>query len=144
MATNTRGSVGYKDYGDRVVIRGAYFTYADLADTSDTNSLTVCTIPAGAIVLDGYSEVLEGFNDSTGDDLHVGTSADPDLFDTSVDMNSIAHTQWNSIGATERYSTSDRTLTVNLESAATGDGTAGKVFVWVKYKVIREISGITQ
>ena len=144
MATNSAGSVGYKDYGDRVVMRGRYFTYSDLSTTSDTLSLTVCTIPAGAIITEGYSVVLEAFDDTNGDDLHVGTSADPDLFDTSVDMNAVAYTAWNSLAASERYSTSDRTLTVNLETAASGNGTTGKVFVFVKYKVIAEKSGITQ
>jgi len=144
MATNSAGSTGYTSRFDVANVRSAFFTYSDLAATSDTSSKTVCVLPPGALILSGTTYILEGFDDTNGDDLHVGTSADPDLYDTSVDMNSVAVTAWNSLAASERYSTSERTVTCNLETAASGDGTAGKVLVVVEYVVISENSGITQ
>lgn len=150
MPTNTAGSKGYNPQAiSTKSIRGRYMTYSDLQDTTDTNYLTVAIIPPNSIIIDGYSMVIEGFNDTNGDDLHIGeligSTSDPDQYDTSFDMNTAdVHTQWNSIADSERYSTSERTITANLETAASDDGTTGKVFVYVEYITILEKSGIVQ
>lgn len=139
MATNTAGSSGYhKSDANMRIVRGRRVTYSDF---NGTDTITVCELPPRAFILAGNTFVITAFNDSTGDDLEVGFSTDTDALDETVDLNTgntlIA---MGELADADRFSTSARTVTCNIETAATGDGTAGEAYVYVEYVVIPSTS----
>ena len=82
--------------------------------------------------------VRAGFTDTTGDDLDIGIlGGDDDWFGSGLDVNTNGTLlTLDDLTDTERYSASERTVTVNFTTAPTGDGTAGEAWIQVGYFVL--------
>lgn len=144
MATNTAGNTGKRYEQDQTHYLAKTVTYATLNSTGTGTGtgnavVTVGWLPANAIVVRGYTKIVTGFNDTTGDDLDIGVEGDDDdLFASAVDMNSTATTAFDDLATANDYSTSARKVTCNFTTAPTGDGTTGKAIVVVEYIVPRD------
>lgn len=133
MATNTAGDPGQKYHTNQTHFLVKRVTYETLGTS---NTVTVGYLPPRALVLRGTTKIITGFDDTTGDDLDIGVSgSDDDLFASAVDMNSAATTAFDDLATANDFSTSARTVTCNLTTAATGDGTAGEAIVVLEYIV---------
>jgi hypothetical protein len=109
-------------------------TYSSLGTS---NTVEIGRLPPRAIVLRGGTWIVTGFNDTNGDDLDVGVSgSDDDLFASAVDMNTgSVLTAFDDLADANRYSASARTVTCNLTTAASGDGSAGEAVVYLEYVI---------
>jgi hypothetical protein len=135
MATNTAGNAGQLYQTRQTHYLAKTVTYSTLGTS---NTVTIGILPPKAIVLRGATMVVTGFNDTTGDDLDIGIAGgDDDLFASAVDVNSGSNaiTAFDDLAAANWYSTSARTVTCNLTTAATGDGSAGEAIVYLEYIV---------
>jgi hypothetical protein len=135
MATNTAGNAGQLSQTRQTHYLAKTVTYSTLGTS---NTVTIGILPPKAIVLRGATMVVTGFNDTTGDDLDIGIAGgDDDLFASAVDVNSGSNaiTAFDDLAAANWYSTSARTVTCNLTTAATGDGSAGEAIVYLEYIV---------
>ena len=81
--------------------------------------------------------MVTGFDDTNGDDLDVGVDgSDDDLFGSALDLNTgTATVAFDDLADANRFSTSARTVTCNLTTAASGDGSAGEVVVYLEYVI---------
>lgn len=133
MATNTAGNAGQKYHTNQTHFLVKTVTYSTLGTS---NTITIGVLPPRAIVLRGSTKIITGFNDTNGDDLDIGVSgSDDDLFASAVDMNAAATTAFDDLATANDYSATARTVTCNLTTAATGDGTAGEAVVMLEYVV---------
>lgn len=133
MPTNTAGNAGQAYYTEQTHYLSKTVTYTSLGTS---NTVTVGILPPRAIVLRGSTLIITGFNDTNGDDLDVGVAGgDDDLFASAVDMNTGANTitAFDDLAAANWFSTSARTVTCNLTTAASGDGTTGEAVVYLEY-----------
>lgn len=133
MATNSAGDTGQRYHTYQTHYLAKRVTYTDLGTS---NTVTVGVLPPRAIVLRGSTMIITGFNDTTGDDLDVGVAGgDDDLFASAVDLNTGSNTitAFDDLAAANWFSTSARTVTCNLTTAATGDGSAGEAIVYLEY-----------
>jgi hypothetical protein len=126
MATNEAGKLGRQLALQVVHYMRKGITYED-------NSGVVGILPANAIVLGGNVYVTTGFNDTNGDDIDIGVSGgDDDLFMSAGDLNTAATVAFDDLAIANAISTSERTVTWNYTTAASGDGTAGaaEIVLW--------------
>lgn len=132
MATNTAGNSGQKYHTYQTHYLAKTVTYSDLGTS---NTVTVGVLPPRAVVLRGSTWIVTGFDDTNGDDLDIGVSgSDDDLFASAVDMNTgSVLTAFDDLADANRYSASARTVTCNLTTAASGNGTAGEATVILEY-----------
>lgn len=100
------------------------------------NGGIVGILPAGAFVVDGAVHVITGFDDTTADDIDVGVGTiGDDEFCSAVDANAAATVLFSAedLATTNRYSASERTVTWDYTTAATGDGSAGSAVITLWY-----------
>lgn len=136
MATGTAGNSGHRlALGVRHVI-AARVLYTDW--TSTNNDAHVWgELPAYSIVTGGATNVVTGFNDTTGDDFDIGVSGgDDDLFASAVDVNSAAYTTFDDVAVANQFSATARKLTINFTTAPTGDGSTGEAYVFIEYVMV--------
>ncbi len=128
MATNEAGKLG------RQLALQVVHTIRKRVDYTMTGGVWGI-LPAGAFVIDGAVHTITGFNDTTGDDIDVGvTTVGDDEFVSAADVNSAATLLWSAedLATSNRYSASERVLTWDFTTAATGNGSAGvaDIIVW--------------
>lgn len=135
MATDTAGSPGQKYHTNQTHFLAKTVTYVTLGTS---NTVVVGYLPPRALVLRGGTWIKTAFDDTNGDDLDVGVSgSDDDLFASAVDMNiGDTLTAFDDLADANRYSASARTVTCNLTTAATGNGTTGEATVYLEYIVM--------
>ena len=137
MTTGTAGDTGQRYVTNQTHYLAKTVTYASLGTS---NTIKVGDLPPGHIVLRGGVFVVTGFNDTNGDDLDVGVEGgDDDLFASGLDLNTgTATVAFDDLADANRRSTSARTVTCNLTTAASGNGSAGEAIVYLEYMVIRD------
>jgi hypothetical protein len=141
MPTNTAGSKGYiaqATNGPSWI--KAKVLYSDWVGTNNDAKI-IGYLPPFSAVIGSLSHVVvkTAFNDTTGDDLDIGISGgDDDWFASALDLNTGSGVllTLDDLTNTERYSASERTVTVNFTTAPTGDGTTGEVWVYIGYFVL--------
>jgi hypothetical protein len=102
---------------------------------SETGTLTLGVIPAGAVVINAGVVVTTSFNAGTANTLDIGTSADTDGFATLLALGTVGRIVADEMATSnDLYSTSEVTLqcvvTLTGTAATTGEG-----FVFVEYIV---------
>ena len=140
MATNTAGSSGPRMQATNGPSWIRYkVQYSDWTGTNNDRR-TVGVLPPKSMVIGSLSHVCvrAGFTDTTGDDLDIGISGgDDDWFGSGLDVNTNGTLlTLDDLTDTERYSASERTVTVNFTTAPTGDGTAGEAWIHIGYFVL--------
>lgn len=102
------------------------------------NGGIVGILPKGAFIIDGAVHVIEGFDDTTADDINVGEGTiGDDEFVSAADANSAATVLFSAedLDTSNRYSADERVVTWGYNAAATGDGKAGQAVITVWYVV---------
>lgn len=132
MATGTAGNSGQRYETNQTHFLAKTVTFTSLGTS---NTVVVGVLPPRAIVLRGSTWIVTGFDDTNGDDLDVGVAGgDDDLFASAVDLNTgSVLTAFDDLADANRYSASARTVTCNLTTAASGNGTAGEATVMLEY-----------
>jgi len=136
MATDTAGDSGQIFYTNQTHYLLKKVLYSDFGTTSGDNVVqTVGWLPPGAVVVRGSTWIKTAFNDTNGDDLDIGVEgSDDDLFASAVDANTgSVLTAFDDLADANRYSASARKVTVNLTTAASGDGTTGEAWIFLEY-----------
>lgn len=102
---------------------------------SETGTLTIGSIPAGAVVINAGVVVTTAFNAGTTNTLDIGTSADTDGFATALALGTIGRIVADEMATSnDLYSTSEVTLQCVVTLGGTA-ATAGEGFVYVEYIV---------
>ena len=102
---------------------------------SETGTLTIGSIPAGAVVINAGVVVTTAFNAGTTNTLDIGTSADTDGFATALALGTIGRIVADEMATSnDLYSTSEVTLQCVVTLSGTA-ATAGEGFVYVEYIV---------
>ena len=100
---------------------------------SETGTLTIGVIPAGAVVLEAGVVVTTAFNAGTTNTLDIGTSADTDGFASAIALGTIGRIVADDMATSnDLYSTSEVTLQCVVTLSGTA-ATAGEGFVYVRY-----------
>lgn len=94
--TSTRGAAGFPVslYAGAGVVQAAWGKYDLTAEPAAADTLTICKLPAGCVVLGGW---LRGEDIDTGsetNDIDVGTAVDPDAFGNFGILNGAAVTNY--------------------------------------------------
>lgn len=126
MATNTAGSVA-RDFNKQMV------HYLRKTLTFEDGEVTVGVVPSGALILKAQSSanVTTAFNAGTTNTIHVGTSADNDLFATALAGGSVAQVPFDEFTA-GNLASADTTITATYNQAGTAP-TAGSAEIIVAY-----------
>ncbi len=130
MATGTAGTAA-RNTGLQVV---HYIKASTDYNDGQTEIITVGTIPAGATIIKAISGVYVNvaFNDATNKIGTVGTSADPDYYDTSASVASIAFVPIDA-GVTMAVAAD---TTIVFQHARTGTAaTAGQADIVIAYTI---------
>ena len=137
MTTNTAGNPGQLYQTNQTHYLSKTVTFSSLGTS---NIVTVGWLPERALVLRGSTWIITGFNDTNGDDLDVGVEgSDADLFASAVDLNTgSVLTAFDDLADANRYSATARKVICDLNTAATGNGTAGEATVFLEYIVMPE------
>lgn len=97
-----------------------------------TDTVTLGTLPANAIVLDVYVWVQEAFNSDAADNLIIGYTADDNAYATTVDV-STTGVKAVTLGTTSRtVDATSRTVVAYYDDAGS-DATTGEVHVVVEW-----------
>lgn len=100
---------------------------------TETGTLTIGTIPAGAVVINAGVVVTTAFNAGTTNTLDIGTSADTDGFATALALGTIGRIAADEMATSnDLYSASE----VVLQCVVTLSGTAasaGEGYVFVEF-----------
>lgn len=100
---------------------------------SETGTLTIGTIPAGAVIINAGVVVTTAFNAGTTNTLDIGTSADTDGFASAIALGTIGRIVADDMATSnDLYSTSEVTLQCVVTLSGTA-ATAGEGFVYVEY-----------
>lgn len=136
MTTGTAGGVGQRYTSNQVHYLVKRVSYADIG--TNNAAVTVGVLPAGHVVIYGHTWIITGFDDTNGDDLDIGVSgSDDDLFASGVDLNTgTVLTTFDDLADANRYSATERTVTANFTTAASGNGTAGEAIVYLEYHLV--------
>ncbi|MEM7289641.1 MAG: hypothetical protein AAF412_04590 [Pseudomonadota bacterium] len=99
----------------------------------DSGAVTVGILPAGAVIVPdlSYVVVTTAFNAGTTNTVHVGSSADNDLYATALAAGSIASVKFDEMSASNLLS-ADTTITATYNQTGTA-ATAGSAEVVVAY-----------
>lgn len=126
MATNTAGSTA-RDFTMQMV------HYLRKTVVFGDGTVTVGTIPAGAVLLKDQSSVLvsEAFNAGTTNTLHVGTSADEDAYASALALGAIAQVGFDEFSAANVVS-ADTVITAKYNQSGTAPS-AGSAEIVVAY-----------
>lgn len=109
-----------------------HFLRKDISYT-DTSTVTVGVLPAGAIVVGAGVVVSTAWNSGTSDVLDIGTSGDGDGFATDLALGTIGNIVWDELATSnDLYSTSEVTVTCAVTSVGTA-ASAGTGHVYVQY-----------
>jgi hypothetical protein len=102
---------------------------------SETGTLTIGVLPAGAIVINAGVVVTTSFNAGTSNTLDIGTSADTDGFATLLALGTVGRIAADELATSnDLYSTSEVTLQCVVTLTGTA-ATTGAGFVYVEYIV---------
>ena len=102
---------------------------------SETGTLTIGVIPAGAVVINAGVVVTTAFNAGTTNTLDIGTSADTDGFATALALGTVGRIVADEMATSnDLYSTSDVTLQCVVTLSGTA-ATTGAGFVYVEYVI---------
>ncbi len=102
-------------------------------DYTDTSTITVGKLPAGAIVVGAGVVVSTAWNSGTSDVLDIGTSGDGDGFATDLALTTIGNIVWDELATSnDLYSASEVTITAAITSVGT-TATAGVGHVYVEF-----------
>jgi hypothetical protein len=102
---------------------------------SETGTLTIGVIPAGAVVINAGVVVTTSFNAGTANTLDIGTSADTDGFATLLALGTVGRIVADEMATSnDLYSTSEVTLQCVVTLTGTA-ATTGAGFVYVEYIV---------
>ncbi len=100
---------------------------------SETGTITIGTIPAGAVIINAGVVVTTAFNAGTTNTLDIGTSGDTDGFATALALGTIGRIVADEMATSnDLYSTSEVTLQCVVTLSGTA-ATAGEGFVYVEY-----------
>ncbi len=100
---------------------------------TDTGTITVGKLPAGAIVVGAGVIVSTAWNSGTSDVLDIGTSGDGDGFATDLALTTIGNIVWDELATSnDLYSASEVTVQCAVTSVGTA-ATAGVGHVYVQY-----------
>jgi hypothetical protein len=126
MATNTAGTTA-RDFNKQMV------HYLRKTLSFEDGEVTVGILPAGALLLKAQSSVnvTTAFNAGTTNTVHVGTSADNDLFATALAGGSVAQVPFDEYTAANLM-TADTTITATYNKSGTAP-TAGSAEVIVAF-----------
>lgn len=126
MATNTAGTVARQFQTQQI-----HYLRRDIV-FSETGALTIGTIPAGALILKALSgvDVQVVFNNGTTNTLHIGTTADNDLYGTALATGSIAFVPLDE--AVSMKVSADTTITATQAVSGTA-ATTGQASVVIAY-----------
>jgi hypothetical protein len=109
-----------------------HFLRKDISYT-DTSTVTVGVLPAGAIVVGAGVVVSTAWNSGTSDVLDIGTSGDGDGFATDLALGTIGNIVWDELATSnDLYSASESTITCAVTSVGTA-ASAGVGHVYVQY-----------
>lgn len=126
MPTNTAGDVGRLYHSDQVHYFCENITFANAGTT-----VTLGTLPPGAVVVDAGVVVTTAFNGSSPT-LDIGTSGDTDGFATLLSLGTIGRIVADEMATSnDLYATTATTISCTL-SAMSG-ASAGVGFVYVEY-----------
>lgn len=102
-------------------------------DYTDTATVTVGKLPAGAIVVGAGVVVSTAWNSGTSDVLDIGTSGDGDGFATDLALGTIGNIVWDELATSnDLYSASEVTITAAVTSVGT-TATAGAGHIYVQF-----------
>lgn len=102
---------------------------------TETGTLTIGVIPAGAVVLNAGVVVTTAFNAGTTNTLDIGTSGDTDGFATALALGTIGRIVADEMATSnDLYSASEVTLQCVVTLSGTA-ATAGEGFVYVEYLI---------
>lgn len=136
MATGTAGNTGHRLHLGVVHTIAARVLYTDWTGTNN-DAHVWGELPPYSIVTDGATNIVTGFDDTTGDDLDIGVSGgDDDLFASGVDVNSAAYTTFDDVAVANQFASTARKLTVNFTTAPTGNGTTGEAYIFIRYVMV--------
>lgn len=109
-----------------------HFLRKDISYT-DTSTVTVGVLPAGAIVVGAGVVVSTAWNSGTSDVLDIGTSGDGGGFATDLALTTIGNIVWDELATSnDLYSASEVTVTCAVASVGT-PASAGTGHVYVQY-----------
>lgn len=102
-------------------------------DYTDTSTVTIGKLPAGAIVVGAGVIVTTAWDSGTSDVLDIGTSGDGDGFATDLSLQTIGNIVWDELATSnDLYSTSEVTITAAVASVGTA-ATAGAGEIYIQY-----------
>lgn len=129
MATGTAGTNARQYHQCMVHYLRKAIAYTD----GQTATVTVGTIPAGALVNDVAVTVTTAFNNGTTNTLNIGTVADPDGFATAVALGTVGRIAADELATSnDLYVTADTVITATHASSGTA-ATAGQAIVVVTF-----------
>lgn len=126
MATGTAGTTARK-----FTTQQMHYLRADIS--FEQNGGIVGVLPGGALLVRGTVYTHTGFNDTTADDIDIGTVASDDKFADAIDMNSAGTTAFDSLTIGDMLLSVDTTVIWSYTSAATADGTAGSATIVIEF-----------
>lgn len=104
-----------------------------LADLSSAASIEVIDLPPNAVIIGGFSEVTEAFNDSTTYVANIGITGTATAFETGQDLTSLTNPAVEFAAGLFTNTGATGTAVTMAATAGTGDATAGKVRIGVGY-----------
>jgi len=104
-------------------------SYLDAAST-----VTIGTVPAGAVVIGAGVIVTTAFNSGSTDILDIGTSGDTDGFATDLDLQTVGNIVWDELATSNDVGPYTADTDLKCVLAATGTAvSAGVAEVYVTY-----------
>ncbi len=95
--------------------------------------VTIGTLPAGALVVDGAVHVTTVFNAGTNNNIDVGIAADADGFASALAMTSVGRKQFDELATSDDlYMASETDVIATLGLTGTA-ASAGVAIVWVAF-----------
>lgn len=128
MATGTAGGTARRNTLQTVGYLRKGITFGNTTAVS----ITVGTLPAGAVVIDAGVVVSEAFNWGTNNRLDIGTSGDPDGFATLLALGTVGVIKWDELATTNDVGpyAADTVITCTPDFSSTQATTGiGTVFV---------------
>ncbi len=97
--------------------------------------VTIGTLPAGALVIDGAVHVTTAFNAGTNNNIDVGIAADADGFASALAMTSAGRKQFDDMATSDdMYMAAETDVIATLGLTGTA-ASAGVAIVWVAFIV---------
>jgi len=104
--------------------------------TFNDGTVTLGTIPAGALVISAGVAIVTAFNAASTNVIDIGTSADPDGFATDLAAGTVGLIVWDELATSnDVYQTADTTIVASYAQTGTA-ATAGVGYAFVTYIMI--------